>query len=83
MQIKLNKILFKTGTGADYEKLTPLANDSYDQGFEVIQFETAKHNDGDRIEAIACSLVFCATNYILSVHVEVVELSGTIDEILL
>lgn len=34
---------------------------------------------GDRIEAFACSIV-CATNYILSAHVEGGEVSGTIDE---
>ncbi len=35
---------------------------------------------GDRVEAIACSIV-CATNYILSIHIEGGEVSGTIDEI--
>lgn len=35
---------------------------------------------GDRVEALACSLV-CATNYIRSAHVEGGEVSGTIDEI--
>ena len=35
---------------------------------------------GDRIEALACSLV-CATNYIRCAHVEGGEVSGTIDEI--
>lgn len=34
---------------------------------------------GDRIEALACSLV-CATNYVRSAHVEGGEVSGTIDE---
>ncbi len=36
---------------------------------------------GDRVEAMACSIV-CATNYILSVHIEGGEISGTIDEVL-
>ncbi|MEM6465729.1 MAG: UDP-N-acetylglucosamine 2-epimerase [Pseudomonadota bacterium] len=35
---------------------------------------------GDRIEALACSLV-CATNYIRCAHIEGGEVSGTIDEI--
>lgn len=35
---------------------------------------------GDRIEALACSLV-CATNYIRSAHIEGGEVSGTIDEV--
>lgn len=35
---------------------------------------------GDRVEALACSLV-CATNYIRSAHIEGGEVSGTIDEI--
>jgi UDP-N-acetylglucosamine 2-epimerase (hydrolysing) len=35
---------------------------------------------GDRVEALACSLV-CATNYIRCAHVEGGEVSGTIDEI--
>ena len=35
---------------------------------------------GDRIEAIACSLV-AATNYYLTMHIEGGEVSGTIDEI--
>lgn len=34
---------------------------------------------GDRVEALACSLV-CATNYIRCAHVEGGEVSGTIDE---
>ena len=34
---------------------------------------------GDRVEALACSLV-CATNYIPSAHIEGGEVSGTIDE---
>ena len=34
---------------------------------------------GDRIEALACSLV-CATNYVRCAHVEGGEVSGTIDE---
>jgi UDP-N-acetylglucosamine 2-epimerase (hydrolysing) len=34
---------------------------------------------GDRVEALACSLV-CATNYIPCAHVEGGEVSGTIDE---
>ena len=33
---------------------------------------------GDRLEALACSLV-CATNYIPSAHIEGGEVSGTID----
>ena len=36
---------------------------------------------GDRIEAVACSLV-AATNYYFSSHIEGGELSGTIDELL-
>ena len=131
------KILFVTGTRADYGKLNPLAIEAYEQGFDVNFFVTGMHMmekygltkmevhrnkefnvieflnqrdgdpqeiilaktingfsdylqeinpdmvviHGDRIEAIACSLV-CATNYILSVHIEGGELSGTIDEIL-
>jgi UDP-N-acetylglucosamine 2-epimerase (hydrolysing) len=35
---------------------------------------------GDRIEALACSLV-CATNYVRCAHVEGGEVSGTIDEL--
>lgn len=35
---------------------------------------------GDRVEALACSLV-CATNYIRCAHIEGGEVSGTIDEI--
>lgn len=35
---------------------------------------------GDRVEALACSLV-CATNYIRCAHVEGGEVSGTIDEL--
>lgn len=35
---------------------------------------------GDRIEALACSLV-CATNYLRCAHIEGGEVSGTIDEI--
>ncbi|ABM75431.1 UDP-N-acetylglucosamine 2-epimerase [Prochlorococcus marinus str. NATL1A] len=35
---------------------------------------------GDRIEAIACSLV-CSTNNIISAHIEGGEVSGTIDEV--
>jgi UDP-N-acetylglucosamine 2-epimerase (hydrolysing) len=34
---------------------------------------------GDRVEALACSLV-CATNYIRCAHIEGGEVSGTIDE---
>ena len=34
---------------------------------------------GDRVEALACSLV-CATNYVRCAHVEGGEVSGTIDE---
>ncbi|WP_189639921.1 UDP-N-acetylglucosamine 2-epimerase [Paramylibacter ulvae] len=35
---------------------------------------------GDRVEALACSLV-CATNYVRCAHIEGGEVSGTIDEI--
>ena len=35
---------------------------------------------GDRVEALACSLV-CATNYIRCAHIEGGEVSGTIDEV--
>jgi len=137
MTIEAKKILFVTGTRADYGKLNPLAIEAYDQGFDITYFVTGMHMmqkygltkkevqrntqfnvieflnqregdaqetilaktingfsdylkeinpdmvviHGDRIEAIACSLV-CATNYTLSVHIEGGELSGTIDEIL-
>lgn len=35
---------------------------------------------GDRVEALACSLV-CAMNYIMCAHIEGGEVSGTIDEV--
>ena len=131
------KILFVTGTRADFGKLQPLASEAYKNGFkvcffvtgmhmlekygltkievqrykefEVIEFINQREGDsqdiiisktifgfsdivqeikpdlvvihGDRIEALACSLV-CSINYLLSVHIEGGELSGTIDEIL-
>ena len=137
MKIEAKKIVFITGTRADFGKLNPLAIEAYKQGYEVTFFVTGMHMmdkygltkkevhrnkewnvieflnqregdpqeiilaktingfsdylqeirpdmvviHGDRIEALACSLV-CATNYILSVHIEGGELSGTIDEIL-
>ncbi len=130
------KLIFVTGTRADFGKLKPLATEAHKEGFEIIFFVTGMHMleiygltkkevssfiefktfeyvnqkdgdpldlvlsktimgfskfvkqikpdmvviHGDRIEAIACSLV-CSTNYILSTHIEGGEVSGTIDEI--
>ncbi|MDC3148969.1 UDP-N-acetylglucosamine 2-epimerase [Prochlorococcus sp. AH-716-I05] len=130
------KLLFITGTRADFGKLQPLASSAVQEGFEVCFFitgmhmlekygltklEVIKHKEfqhfeflnqrqgdkqdtilsktiigfsdyideikpdlvvihGDRIEAVACSLV-AATNYYLTVHIEGGEVSGTIDEI--
>ena len=130
------KLIFVTGTRADFGKLKPLAIEAHKEGFEIIFFVTGMHMlerygltkkevssirefktfeflnqkegdpldlilsntilgfskfinkvtpdmvviHGDRIEAIACSLV-CSTNYILSAHIEGGEVSGTIDEI--
>ena len=73
-----------------YEFLNQRPNDSQDQilaktimGFSDYVLET--HPDlivvhGDRVEAIACSLV-AATNYIPLAHIEGGEVSGTIDEL--
>jgi len=130
------KILFVTGTRADFGKLQPLASEAYKNGFivkffvtgmhmlekygltklevrsfkefETIEFLNQRDGDpqdvilsktilgfsdylneinpdlvvihGDRIESLACSIV-CATNYILSAHIEGGEVSGTIDEL--
>ena len=130
------KLLFVTGTRADFGKLLPLALEAYKNSFKIYFFITGMHmlgkyggtkeevrkykefetfeflnlregdpqdivlaktilgfsdyvNEikpdmviihGDRVEAIACSIV-CATNYILSVHIEGGEVSGTVDEI--
>ena len=137
MAINSKKILFITGTRADFGKLQPLASEAHNRGFdicffvtgmhmlkkygltkievqrykefEVIEFINQREGDsqdiiisktilgfsdllqeikpdlvvihGDRIEALACSLV-CSINYILSLHIEGGELSGTIDEVL-
>ena len=131
------KILFVTGTRADFGKLQPLASEAHNRGFKICFFVTGMHMlkkygltkievqrykefecieyinqregdsqdiiisktilgfsdllqeikpdlvviHGDRIEALACSLV-CSINHILSVHIEGGELSGTIDEVL-
>lgn len=131
----MKKILFVTGTRADFGKLKPLAVSAIENNFDVNFFITGMHlldkygltkievrdfagdfcyeflnqrdNDplevilsktvtgfadylsnfcpdlvvihGDRIEAVACSLV-CATKYVRCAHVEGGELSGTIDE---
>ncbi len=73
-----------------YEFLNQRPSDSQDQilaktimGFSDYVLET--HPDlivvhGDRVEAIACSLV-AATNYIPLAHIEGGEISGTIDEL--
>ena len=130
------KLLFVTGTRADFGKLQPLASAAVKEGFKVCFFITGMHMlenygltksevinhkefqnfeflnqrsgdkqdiilsktiigfsdyideikpdlvviHGDRIEAIACSLV-AATNYYLTMHIEGGEVSGTIDEI--
>ncbi len=130
------KLLFVTGTRADFGKLQPLASAAVRAGFKVCFFVTGMHMlekygltksevinhkefqnfeflnqrsgdkqdiilsktiigfsdyvdeikpdlvviHGDRIEAIACSLV-AATNYYLTMHIEGGEVSGTIDEI--
>ncbi len=135
-QSEVKKLLFVTGTRADFGKLQPLASEAYKNGFKVKFFVTGMHmiekygltknevrsfkefetieflnqrdgdpqdvilsktilgfsdhlNEinpdlvvihGDRIEALACSIV-CATNYILSTHIEGGEVSGTIDEL--
>jgi UDP-N-acetylglucosamine 2-epimerase (hydrolysing) len=132
----MRKLVFITGTRADYGKLEPLALKSVKLGFEVHFFVTGMHlmerygltsievarnsefrrrefpnqNEGDnqdqilantingfstflnqtrpdlvlihgdRIEALAASLV-CSTNYIRSAHIEGGEISGTIDEV--
>jgi len=137
MKTIAKKILFITGTRADFGKLQPLASEAHNRGFEICFFVTGMHMlkkygltkievqrykefeviefinqregdsqdviisktilgfsdllqeikpdlvviHGDRIEALACSLV-CSINYILSVHIEGGELSGTIDEVL-
>ena len=131
----MKKILFVTGTRADFGKLEPLAKAAISAGYQVAFFVTGMHMmnkygdtrwevrdiegaeifeyvnqkegdsldnilsktvvgfsdfvheyppdlviiHGDRIEAIAVSLV-CATNYIYSAHIEGGEISGTIDE---
>ena len=137
MKQNKKKIIFVTGTRADFGKLQPLASEACRNGFkvcffvtgmhmlekygltkievqrykefEVIEFINQREGDsqdiiisktilgfsdivqeikpdlvvihGDRIEALACSLV-CSINYLLSVHIEGGELSGTIDEVL-
>lgn len=129
------RLLFVTGTRADYGKLEPLALAAQSAGhfvtffvtgmhmlnkygltksevhhqprFSVVEFINQRDGDpqdiilsktvigfsdflqeqrpdlviihGDRVEALACSLV-CATNYIRCAHVEGGEVSGTIDE---
>lgn len=132
----MKKIIFITGTRADYGKLEPLAMAASSAGYEVHFFVTGMHlieryglttievarqkefkrrefhnqNEGDsqdqilsntingfanfikkeepdlvlihgdRIEALAASLV-CSINYVRSVHIEGGEVSGTIDEV--
>lgn len=134
--INKKKLLFVTGTRADFGKLEPLAIAAHKEGFSITFFITGMHMfekygltkeevrnhkefelfeflnqrdgdpqdiilsktilgfsdylkeinpdlviiHGDRVEAIACSIV-CATNYYLSVHIEGGEVSGTVDEI--
>lgn len=129
------KVVFVTGTRADFGKLKPLIVASRDIGANVIVYVTGMHMlrkygntkvevhrlngveiheslnqnttdpqdailaktisqfsdfvqeqapdlvviHGDRVEALACALV-CATNYIISAHIEGGEVSGTIDE---
>ena len=129
------KILFVTGTRADFGKLEPLATEAFKKGFSITFFITGMHmlnkygltkeevrnhkdfdffefinqreNDsleiilsktifgfsdfvsennpdlvvihGDRIEALAASLV-CSMRYIRTAHIEGGEMSGNIDE---
>ncbi|GLQ34689.1 UDP-N-acetyl glucosamine 2-epimerase [Amylibacter marinus] len=130
------RIVFVTGTRADFGKIEPLAIAARDAGHDVSFFITGMHMmerygltkievsrvsgvglieftnqvegdpqdlilsktilgfsdflkenphdlvvvHGDRIEALACSLV-CATNYVRFAHIEGGEVSGTIDEV--
>ncbi len=132
----MKKLLFITGTRADFGKIEPLATSAKLAGFKVYFFVTGMHLlekygltsievsrmknitrfefinqmegdpqdkilsrtitgiseyvsrlkpdlvliHGDRIEAVAASLV-CATNNIRSAHIEGGEVSGTIDEV--
>jgi len=132
----VKKLLFITGTRADFGKLEPLASSAKLAGFKIYFFVTGMHLlekygltsievsrmknitrfefinqmegdpqdkilsrtitgiseyvsrlkpelvliHGDRIEAVAASLV-CATNNIRSAHIEGGEVSGTIDEV--
>ena len=132
----MKKLLFITGTRADFGKLEPLASCARLAGFKIYFFVTGMHLlekygltsievsrmkkikrfefinqmegdpqdkslsktitgiseyvsrlkpdlvliHGDRIEAVAASLV-CATNNIRSAHIEGGEVSGTIDEV--
>ena len=132
----MKKLLFITGTRADFGKLEPLALSAKSAGFKIYFFVTGMHLlekygltsievsrmkditrfefinqmegdpqdkilsktitgiseyvgklkpdlvliHGDRIEAIAASLV-CATRNIRSAHIEGGEVSGTIDEV--
>ena len=132
----MKKLIFITGTRADYGKLEPLALAALEEAHEVHFFVTGMHlieryglttievarqkefkrcefrnqNEGDsqekvlantirgfadfvkkelpdlvlihgdRIEALAASLV-CSINYIRCVHIEGGEVSGTIDEV--
>ncbi len=132
----MKKLLFITGTRADFGKLEPLASSARLAGFKIYFFVTGMHLlekygltsievsrmkkikrfefinqmegdpqdkilsrtitgiseyvsrlkpdlvliHGDRIEAVAASLV-CATNNIRSAHIEGGEVSGTIDEV--
>jgi len=132
----VKKLLFITGTRADFGKLEPLASSARLAGFKIYFFVTGMHLlekygltsievsrmkkikrfefinqmegdpqdkilsrtitgiseyvgrlkpdlvliHGDRIEAVAASLV-CATNNIRSAHIEGGEVSGTIDEV--
>ena len=132
----MKKLLFITGTRADFGKLKPLASSAKSAGFGIYFFVTGMHLlekygltsievsrmkkitrfefvnqmegdppdkvlsrtitgiseyvsrlkpdlvliHGDRIEAVAASLV-CATKNIRSAHIEGGEVSGTIDEV--
>ena len=132
----MKKLLFITGTRADFGKLEPLASSAKSAGFKIYFFVTGMHLlekygltsievsrmknitrfefinqmegdpqdrilsrtitgiseyvdrlkpdlvliHGDRIEAVAASLV-CATKNIRSAHIEGGEVSGTIDEV--
>ena len=132
----MKKLLFITGTRADFGKLEPLASNAKSAGFKIYFFVTGMHLlekygltsievsrmknitrfefinqmegdpqdrilsrtitgiseyvdrlkpdlvliHGDRIEAVAASLV-CATKNIRSAHIEGGEVSGTIDEV--